>query len=234
MKRCLMTSLSLTVALFLLAAPAFGQISKDGELNLFFGVSTHSANKFQVGAPQAVPAYNAKFELMETLRGGVRVNVATNGHWGEEFYYSFEHNRARYTILRRVDLGIQLHNFGGTALYYFSSDEKATMRPFLSMGLGASWYRPTKGAKIVAADPTQGNLPGFGESHELNFHYGVGFKRQMTKAWGFRMDLRHIIGRNPSFNMSKSSANSTENAFPADGVIHNLEATGGLIFYFGR
>lgn len=238
MKRLLAGPISLVVLLSLMAAPAFGQISKDGELNLFFGVSAHTKNEFQIGPPQFSPPIDAKFELADALRFGLRFNVATNARWGQEFFYNYEHNRARYvretSPLNIVDLPIQIHNIGMTVLFYLNNDETAKTRPFLSFGGGASIYKPTKEARIIASDPNIGNLPGFGQSNEIAFHYGAGFKHRLNRVVGLRMDVRHMIGRNPSFSMSRRSSNANEAVFPADGAIHNIEATGGLVFYFGR
>jgi hypothetical protein len=239
MMRKLAAPISTLVVLFLMAAPAFGQFSKDAELNLFFGVSAHTKNEFQIGPPQFSPPIDGKFELADALRYGIRFNVATNSRWGEEFFYSYEHNRARYVRegvapINIVDLPIQIHNFGVTALFYLNNDEAAKFRPFLAFGGGASIYKPTKEAKVIASDPNIGNMPGFGQSNEIAFHYGVGFKRRLSRVVGLRMDVRHMIGRNPSFSMSRRSNNPNEAVFPADGAIHNIEATGGLVFYFGR
>jgi hypothetical protein len=238
MKQLVATPILMIIVLFLLAAPVFGQIAQDGELNPFFGVSAHTKNEFQIGVPQASPPIDAKFELADALRYGIRFNVANHGHWGEEFFYSYEHNRARYVRqvvpLSIVDLPIQIHNLGVTGLFYFTENEKAKTRPFLSFGLGASIYKPTKEARVIAADPKIGNLPGFGQSNEISFHYGLGFKHRLTRIVGLRMDVRHFIGRNPSFSMSRRSENPAEQVFPADGAIHNVEATGGLVFYFGK
>jgi hypothetical protein len=238
MKHSLAAPILLLSLLFMLGAPAFGQISEDGELNTFFGVSAHSKNEFQIGYPQASPPIDAKFELADALRYGVRFNVANNGHWGQEFYYSYEHNRARYVAkvvpLYIVDLPIQVHNFGVTGLFYFTENEQANTRPFVSFGLGASIYKPTKEARAIAADPYIGGLPGFGQSNEVSFHYGVGFKQRFSRSVGFRMDVNHFIGRNPSFSMSRRSDDPNEVVFPADGAIHNIEASAGLLFYFGR
>jgi hypothetical protein len=226
------------ITLFLLAAPAFGQSASDLELNTFFGVSAHTKNEFQIGFPQASPPIEAKFELADALRYGVRFNVANNGHWGQEFFYSYEHNRARFVRqfvpINIVDLPIGIHNFGVTGLFYFTENEQAKTRPFVSFGLGASIYKPTKEARVIAADPFIGNMPGFGQSNEISFHYGLGFKHRINRIVGVRMDVRHFIGRNPSFSMSRRSENPNEAVFPADGAIHNVEATGGLVFYFGR
>jgi outer membrane protein W len=235
MTRRLTSSLSLVIALAVLAAPAFGQVAKDGELNIFFGVSAHTANAFQIGPPQADPAVSAKFDIRDGLRGGLRFNVVNNGHWGQEFFYSYERNEARY--IRQTfgvqDLDIQVHTLGATGLFYFNKDEAAKTRPFLSFGIGATIYKPTDDAKVIAAGV--GNLPGFGQSNELTGHYGVGFKHRVNPAWGIRVDMRHFVGRFPSFSMArKSVADATVATFPAEGAINNFEASAGLVFYFGR
>src|SRR6185436_18584737 len=128
MKRLLASPISVMVVLFLLASPAFGQISKDGEINLFFGASRHSSNSFQIGSPQFSPPVGAQFSFTHAWRGGIRFNVATNGHWGQEFFYSYEQNRAKYrrnNMLTTSNLPLQIHNFGVTGLYYMNNDEKA-------------------------------------------------------------------------------------------------------------
>jgi hypothetical protein len=235
MKTRLTTLCLLAVGLALLAAPAFGQIQKDGEINVFFGYSTHSFNEFQIGPPQATPAIKAKFDVLDGMRGGVRLNVVNNGHWGQEFFYSFERNKGVYTRPSGdLELDLQVHNFGATGLFYFSKDEAKRTRPFLSFGLGATVYKPTDDARGIANDVTRGNLPGFGQANEISFHYGAGLKQRINKAMGVRVDARHFIGRFPSFSLTRHTTNITEPVFPADGAIHNLELTGGLLFYFGR
>jgi hypothetical protein len=225
----------MVVLLALLAAPAFGQIQKEGELNVFFGYSTHSSNRFQIGPPQATPAIEAKFDVSEGMRGGIRLNVVNNGHWGQEFFYSYERNKGVYTRPSGdLTLDLQVHNFGATGLFYFNKNESANTRPFLSFGLGATVYKPTDDARSIANDVTRGNLPGFGQANELSFHYGAGLKRRITRAIGVRGDARHFIGRFPSFSLTRHTSNPTEPVFPADGPIMNIELTGGLIFYFGR
>ena len=235
MKSRLSFAFASVVVLAFLTVPAFGQITKDGELNVFFGYSTHTANSFEIGPPRFAPPLNAKFDFGDAMRGGLRLNVANNGHWGQELFYSYEQNHSTYTRGSNVlDLHLQVHNFGATGLFYFSKDEAARSRPFLSFGMGASVYKPTSDSKVFANDVTRGNLPGFGQSNEISFHYGAGFKQRVNKAVGVRFDARHFVGRYPSFNLTRHTDVVTEPIFPADGAISNIELTGGLIFYFGR
>jgi opacity protein-like surface antigen len=228
----------LTLVAFSLALPAFGQtydydVAEDIELNAFFGISAWTSNEFKIGLPQASPPINGKFNLLKAWRPGVRFNVYNNGRWGEEFYFSYENNRFQY--LRGASftsLPIQIYNFGFNTLYYLDPDLNAKLRPFLTFGLGATVYKPTEEAEVDAEDPAIGNLPGFGQSNEFSFNYGVGFKQRLNKRVGFRMDLKHFIGRNPSFSMSRHSNNPSEPVFPNVGAINNLEVTAGLVFYF--
>lgn len=236
MKRLLVAPVSL-IALFLLAVPAFGQISKDAELNVFFGGSRLTTQSFQIGLPQASPPVGAKFQFTHAWRGGIRFNVANHGHWGEEFYYSYEQNRGKYFRNDRTNvanLPIQLHHLGVTGLYYFSDDEEAKTRPFASFGIGAAIYRPTNSARVSANDPSLGNMPGFGTANELNFHIGAGFKQKLNKTIAFRMDVRDFFGRYPSFSLSRRSNDPATPVFPASGAIHDVEVTGGFVFYFGK
>ena len=125
----------------------FAQGDGDLELNLFFGGSWHSQNSFEIGFPQAVTPIQSEFKFNQGFRGGMRFNVFTSGHWGEEFTYSFESNEARFITKSptssELELGMQIHQFAVNTLYYFNDDETSTVRPFLAVGIGGTLYRPT-------------------------------------------------------------------------------------------
>ena len=66
-------------------------------------------------------------------------------------------------------------------------------------------------------------------------NYGFGVKSTRSAGWlGFRFDLRGFVGRHPSFGLARQSNDPNATVFPATGVIHNGEASAGLIFYFGK
>ena len=238
MTRWLASLTLVTAVLFGGAGTTDAQILPQLELNLFGSGNWHTKNQFEIGYPQSVTPIAGEFRFDDGLGGGVRFNVNTSGHFGEEFFYSFESNEAHFIRKtppeRQLDLGIQIHNLGVNGIFYFTSNELARTRPFLSVGVGATLYRPNTQARNIASDPLRGNLPGFGQSNEFTFNYGIGFKRRLGSVYGIRMDMRHFMGRNPSFSLPRNSNDPNATVFPADGAIHSFEASAGIVFYFSR
>jgi outer membrane protein W len=238
MRRWFKTAISVVGALLMLSNAAFAQLREDLELNIFGAGSIHSSKDFEISFPQSAIPISGQFKLDDAIRAGLRVNVFTRGHWGQEFFYSYEPNKAHF--LRRttppasLDLSIGVHNFGVTGLYYFSDDETKRVRPFLSIGLGATVYRLTGEAVAIARDPLRGNVQDIDQSNEIAMNYGAGFKTKLSSWFGFRMDVKGFLGRNPSFGLARQSQDPNATVFPAGGAIHNGEASAGLIFYFGR
>ena len=223
------------IGMLLTALPALSQGPGDLELNIFFGGSWHSSNAYEVGPPQSVTPIQQEFTFSQGIRGGARLNVATSGHWGEEFIYSFETNDARFITVNpaapELALGMQVHQFSVNTVYYIDADEDLTVRPFLTFGVGATMYRPTDEAKAIARDPLRGNLGGIDTSTELAFNYGIGLKARISNRIGFRVDARGYVSRTPSFGFARESSDPNATVFPAGGAFHNGAATAGLIFY---
>jgi len=238
MTRWLASLVLVTAMLFGWAGTTHAQILPQLEINVFGSGNYHTRNQFEIGFPQSVTPISAKFRLDEAFGGGVRFNVYTSGHWGQEFFYSFEPNEAHFIRKTapqgQLDLGTQIHNLGVNGLYYFNSDDTVRTRPFLTFGIGATIYRPTSEARAIANDPLRGNLPGYNQSNEFAFNYGVGFKRRIVGIYGLRVDMRHFIGRNPSFSLARHSNDPNATVFPATGAINSFEASAGIVFYFRR
>jgi len=226
------------VVLFALPPVVHAQEFRHVELNLFAAGSSHTKNEFVIGFPQSATPINEEFKLSSAIRGGLRFNVNTTGHWGEEFFFSYEPNTAHFARTTPPQLeenfDIRVFNFGINAMYYLNEEESQRTRPFVSFGFGGTTYQPTFAAKEEAQNPFQGNIPGFGSSTEFAMNYGIGFKRDWRENYGFRMDLRGFLGRSPSFSLPRSSSNPAEVVFPATGAIHNLEASAGIIFKLKR
>lgn len=232
--RCVLGSM----AVLILSGAAYAQLKEDLEFNFFVAGSMHTKSSYEIGFPQSVTPIQSRFKLNDTIRGGLRLNVYTRGHWGEEFLYSFEPNTAHF--IRRTpptastNLKIQVHNIAANALYYFQEDESHHVRPFITIGLGATVYRLTPESVSFIRDPLRGNLADMNQSRELALNYGIGFKAKFGRLVGYRMDVRHFLGRNPSFGLARQSDNPNATVFPATGAIHNGEASAGLVFYVGK
>jgi hypothetical protein len=239
MRRWLTRAILLTGFSLTISTAASAQLRDNLELNIFGGGSWHSANRYEISFPQSITPIEGKFRMDSAWRAGARLGVFTRGHWGQEFFYSYEPNKAHF-IRRSVptsslDLDVQVHNYGITALYYFHESEERAVRPFASVGVGGTVYRLTSEAQAFVRDPLRGNAPDMDNAHELALNYGFGFKTTRAAGRvGFRLDVRGFLGRTPSFGLVRQSDDPNATVFPASGAIHNAEASAGLIFYFGR
>jgi opacity protein-like surface antigen len=207
------------------------------EINLFGGGSFYSTKDFDVSFPQSTVPVLGEFRLNHAeWRAGVRVGVYTRGHWSEEFFYSYEPNKIHLNRLTAPAvstlLPIQVNNYGITALYYFSENEGHSVRPFLSIGVGGTWYRLTPESEAFAHDPFRGDLLDMHDSNEFALNYGVGIKTRIAKWVGFRADIKGFLGRTPNFGIPRQSPDPTVTVFPVSGALSNGEASAGLVFYF--
>jgi hypothetical protein len=237
MTRRLTTATSILGFCLILSNTAFAQIQDHLELNLFGAGSLYSSNKYQIGYPQSLTPIPGEIKLDEAVRFGARVGVYTRGHWGQEFYYSFENNGVRIAnggVAPTVtDFRVRVHNYGVNALYYFTETESNAFQPFASAGLGGTAYQIRQESLIALRDPARGNLPDVNNSNELAFNYGFGFKTRSGPV-GVRLDIRDFVARTPSFGLVRQSIDPTATVLPATGVFHNVELSLGLTFYFGR
>ena len=236
MKRLLTNAIVVMGFCLGLSSAAYAQLKDNLELNVFGGGSWFSSKKYDIGFPQSITPVAGKFRLDHGLRAGLRVGVYTSGHWSEEFFYSYEPNKAH--IIRQTApskdaaLAIQVHNYGINALYYLNDNESLSVRPFLSIGIGGTLYRLTPQAQIFINDPLRGNLGDINNSNELAVNFGFGVKTRTTNWVGLRGDVRGFIGRTPSFGLARESGDPNATVFPASGPLHNTEATVGVVFYF--
>jgi outer membrane protein W len=233
-------------SLMLLPNIGRAQLKDNIELDVFAGGSFYTHKEFEVGFPQitssvvgsalATAPVQGELRFTNAFRGGVRVGVYTRGHWSEEFFYSYDPTTAH--IIRRsapttsINLGVGVHNYGVTALYYFQENESRSIRPFLSIGVGGTLYHLSSESRSFARDPFRGNLPGINNANELTLNYGIGVKTRTTKWVGFRADVRGFLNRVPSFGLPRESNDPNAVVFPVNGAIQNGEASAGVVFYF--
>ena len=75
---------------------------------------------YTIGFPQLNVPTPGQVTFDNKVRYGARLGVYTRGHWGQEFFYSYEPNVAHF--IRKtpptstIDLSLGIHNYGVTAL----------------------------------------------------------------------------------------------------------------------
>ncbi len=238
MMRWLRSLILLPGAFLLLTSAAHAQFLQDFQLNVFMAGTAYTKNNFEIGFPQSLTPISGSLRFNESLRGGLRTNVYSRGHWGEELFYSYEPNQI--VLLRRTDpesslkLDIQIHNVGVNALYYLFENETRRTRPFLSVGGGMTIYRLSAEARQTIRDPFRSNLRDMNNSREFQLNYGAGVNQQLNSVLGVRIDGRGFLGRSPSFGLARHSDDPNAVVLPATGALHNLEISAGVIFYFQR
>jgi hypothetical protein len=238
MKTWLKFALIVVSVLMLFSNAAYADLGEDLEVNIFGIGAIHSAKDYEVAFPQSPTPIPSHFNFDKGIGGGVRVNVYSRGHWGQEFFYSYEPNTAHFTRqgtpTSSLNLDMNLHNVGVSALYYLNDDETHRIRPFLSIGGGWAIYQLTEHSKQIVADPLRGNAPDMNNALEISLNYGAGFKAELRRWIGIRVDAKGFLGRNPSFGLARNSSDPNATVFPAVGAINTGEISAGFVFYFGR
>src|SRR6266536_1854378 len=95
MTRRLTNAISIVGFFLVLSNNCFAQLKDKVELNVFGAGSIYSRNHYEIGYPQAPTPIPGEVKFDPHARFGTRLGVYTRGHWGEEFFYSFEANGMR-------------------------------------------------------------------------------------------------------------------------------------------
>jgi len=238
MTRRLTNAISLLGFCLMLSNSAFAQLKDNLELNFFGAGSIYTKNTYLIGFPQSATPIPGEMRFQNHARFGARLGVYTRGHWGQEFFYSFEPNTVRISnagpVPTTTDMRLRISNYGANALYYILETESSTFQPFLSAGLGGTLYQIRQESLVQVRDPAIGNLRDVNNSNELAFNWGLGFKTYPGGRFGLRLDIRDFIARTPSFGLARQSNNPTATVLPATGPTNNGELSVGFTIYFGN
>jgi hypothetical protein len=179
---------------------------------------------------------NEKFIDGGTAGGRVAYNFTR--YLGLEFNYNFSENAIRLTT--PIAAGLPSYGFGQQS-QAASLDPVFNLRardsrivPYVTAGFGFNNWVPTK----QATDFAKANTATYGSAalrsdFEVAFNYGGGVKIHVSPRFGLRFDVRGIISpKNPTFGLPN---------YPNGGIyiankslLNGIDATMGLIFYFGR
>ncbi|HLW54253.1 MAG TPA: outer membrane beta-barrel protein [Candidatus Angelobacter sp.] len=169
---------------------------------------------------------------------GVRVTGNLNSRFAVEGAYSYGTNN-----LRIIDVGppavtrpfgTRLHQITGNGLYYFSDEPKKGLKPFVTAGLGLARFNPTSKAKSAATVEFVNAPATINGNTKLEFNFGGGAEATITDHWGARVDLRDHIAGIPHFGIPQAPAAGIADFFPVNGVVNDVELSGGVVFHFGH
>ena len=178
--------------------------------------------------------------VSQFLNGGkfrLRGSLDLSKHWTLEGDYSFGRNDQRITqdiggVIEQRDFKV---NVGQVQLNFvrFFTDNESRIRPFFSFGLGAVRFNPTDEAKLAAlsgdflADPTL-----LTPSIDISVAVGGGLEARLNRWLGLRFDFKDHMSPIPRYGLEESSSGPGGIFFPVTGILHNVEAAGGIVFYF--
>ena len=178
--------------------------------------------------------------VSQFLNGGkfrLRGSLDLSKHWTLEGDYSFGRNDQRITqdiggVIEQRDFKV---NVGQVQLNFvrFFTDNESRIRPFFSAGLGAVRFNPTDEAKLAAlsgdflADPTQ-----LTSSIDISVAVGGGLEARLNRWLGPRFDIKDHMSPIPRYALEESSSGPGGIFFPVSGILHNVEAAGGIVFFF--
>src|SRR5581483_4292385 len=229
MSQRLWNGIAVIVLFACMSTSAYAQLKDNFEVNIFGAGSWYTENHYEISAPQSSVPVEGQFRLDRAIRGGVRVGVYTRGHWGEEFFYSYEPNRMHLTRstapVTALNLPMQVHNYGINALYYFNDDQSRSVRPFVSIGVGGTLYWLPADSQAFLHDHLRGDIPSMHSSNELEMNYGFGVKTRISNWLGFRADAKGFLGPTPSFGLPHKSSDPTASVLPLTGPFQNAEAS---------
>jgi len=177
--------------------------------------------------------------VSQFLNGGkfrLRGSLDLSKHWTLEGDYSFGRNDQRITqdtggVIEQRDFKV---NVGQVQLNFvrFFTDNESRIRPFFTAGLGMVRFNPTDEAKLAAlsgdflADPTV-----LTSSIDLSFVVGGGLEARLNRWLGLRFDFKDYMSPIPRFGLEETSSGPGGIFFPVSGILHNVEAAGGIVFY---
>jgi hypothetical protein len=220
------------------ASLAQGLSPKSAELSLSVGDQSFSSKPFTVGAPQSATPIKGSMDLSSGKMYEARINFYSRKKIGSEVLYGYQYGGVtfnRNTLpASSFSVPLQVHTITLDVLYYPFGEMKSGWKPFVTFGGGAIIFRPSSGGQRAARDPLQGNFDTFFESSRGTGMVGGGVKKAITKSIGFRADASAWITKVPTFGLPESSAQVSATVLPVGGVVRNVRASAGIIFYLGK
>lgn len=169
---------------------------------------------------------------------GIRVGVNVTNHVALEGSFQYMVNNVR--LVTPIQPGFPSYGFSnriyypaGNVLYHFTP-WGSKIRPYVTVGVGPAWFKPTDTAKNFACNPitnAEFHSCGLNTNLQVAVNYGGGIKVHLSPHIGLRFDVRGMTSRNPTFGLPDFATGGIY--IPSHKTLNGFQATAGAIFYFG-
>ncbi len=223
------------LAVLLLACAAVAQERAQYRLEVFAAANVPQDKDFEMSFPQTVTPMKATHEWSPGVRGGVRLGADNWRRWGQEFNYSYGTNATK--IVNHSNSGTfgfttHSHEFSYNLLWYPTGFAKKKVLPYLTAGLGGSFYMLRQSTINEALDPNRVGLGKLRNESVFTFNGGGGVRFRINEVYGFRIDARDYFSSPPRFGLPASSDNPSAVVFPVTGIFQRLEVSFAFVYYF--
>jgi hypothetical protein len=202
-----------------------------------FGAANAPLKKnFEITTPQSTYPMKGTQEFSLGGRGGMRLGADSLGHWGQDIIYSYGTNSTRIinnTTGYRFAFTSKTHQVSYNALWYLKSLRKSKrMFPFLTAGVGGTFYNLSQSTINEALDPNRAGLGKLRSENVFAVNAGGGVRFKINNVWGIRIDVRDYMSRAVRYGLPKASTDPDSTVFPVSGIFHQFEIAFAFVYYF--
>ncbi len=231
LKYCLLSWLLLVLLMpEALAQIPFPREENKWEVSFFAGVSG-LGDKTLVTPVEGGTTRNVGLEFDSGYLLGLRIGENLTPRFGAEMEYALANQPLLFVNLSPsiplLELSHKVHKFAYSILVY-PMRRRGRYIPFASIGIGASFFR-------VSSDSVDDALlqgVDLKNRWKFAFSYGGGVKFPMGSEWGLRVDVRDHVTGVSDYGLP-STAPLLGAGLRPNGVLHNWQVSGGLLYTFG-
>lgn len=166
-----------------------------------------------------------------------RLTLDLTNHFSVEGVYGFGTSNLKVTNAGNTPqtnaFGIKGHEVQFNILNYFTGSG-SLLRPFLTTGVGDAYFDPTSAAKTQAANNFIDSPAQISGTNKISLTLGGGLEARSRHRLGLRIDVTDHITAVPNFGLPQSAPQQGGAFYPVTGIVHNIQAEAGLVFYLWR
>ncbi len=167
---------------------------------------------------------------------GIRLTQNLKGKMGAELDYTYANQPLTFLNLSptipKLSVSHRVHSFVYSILYYFG-DRNSRVRPFVSVGAGASLFQIDGTSKFEAL----ARGVDLNDTWKFVGSFGGGVKYMINDSIGIRFDVRDLLSGVPSYSLPRTSSVDDDGtigpAFRPDGILSDWQFSGGILFTWG-